>query len=95
MFGSGLARLGIGVLGGVWVYPVNHTAWSIGQTTDYIFDLNSGNLHPLDSAYVSWILEPHFDLLYEFYQEKDKDSFEVLLKYVDMINERSVIELSE
>lgn len=88
-------HIGIAVFGGLGGYPVNHTAWSIGQTTDYIFDLNSGNLHALDSTYVRWILEPHFDLLNEFEQEKDKESFEVLLQYVELLNERSVIEISE
>lgn len=59
----------------------------------YIYDLNTGNLHTLDSSYVHFILERHSDLYGHFLNETVGDSVEVLLKYIMMVNDRSIIDM--
>jgi hypothetical protein len=92
--GTGPA-MGIAIMGGVAGVAIVSGTSRFVKTKDFIFDINSGNLHPLDSAYINRMLEQHNDLLNEFQEENDKESLEVLLKYVELLNERSAIELSE
>jgi hypothetical protein len=89
------AAMGIAVMGGIAGVSIGVGVGRFVKCKDFILDFDSGNFHPFDSIYVRWILEPHFDLLDQFKHENDKESFDVLLKYIDLVNERSEIEISK
>ncbi len=58
---------------------------------DYIIDLNTGNLHTLDSLYIDRVLKTEPDLLHQFHHESGEITIELLLKYIIDINNRSQI----
>jgi hypothetical protein len=84
--------MGVAVIGGAVGVSVGAGIGHFVNIKDYIVDLNTGNFHPLDSNYVSWILESEVDLSKQFKVESDKTSIDLLLHYVDLINERSKID---
>jgi hypothetical protein len=54
----------------------------------YILNLKTGMIHLLTGKYVVWLLQPYNDLLEMYKSEKNNESLEVLLKYIELINSR-------
>ncbi len=58
------------------------------ENVHYILNAKNGLIHLLNKDYLLRILQLHGDLLLLYNLEEDKDSIFVMLKYVDLINER-------
>ena len=54
----------------------------------YILNTKTGMINCLNRNYLIRVLQPYDDLLFYFQIEKDKDSLEVLLHYIDLLNKK-------
>lgn len=67
--------------------------YALAKTTEeinwsrYVLSLRSGYLTPLRKDYVMKRLREKMDLLEQFVQEKEKDSFATMYRYLDLLNE--------
>jgi len=72
----GASALG-GAIGGAMVGGNNHM---------HVLSLRTGNARELDKKYLTGRLEEHPTLLEEYNLEKNRESSEILLKYIDKLN---------
>ena len=71
-----------GLLGYALAKTMEEINWS-----RYVLSLRSGYLTPLRKDYVMKRLREKMDLLEQFVQEKEKDSFATMYRYLDLLNE--------
>jgi len=57
----------------------------------YILDCETGVVKILSKKYLTTLLEDYADLKFQFESEKETKNQEVLLKYINKINEKSLI----
>ncbi len=52
----------------------------------YVLNMETGMINLLTRDYMIKILQPYYELLFNFQHEPNNDSLEILLKYIDLVN---------